>query len=361
MEPPDPDIRVASTPRGALYGDPAEHARQREEVLARSWHLVAGDEELPDGTGATPVTLLPGCLDEPLVITRDGKGELACLSNACTHRGALVIDAPCAATSLRCPYHGRRFALDGRLTAAPGFEDAAGFPSERDHLPRLPLGRIGPLLFTSLAPATPFEALVAPLRALVDFFPWDRAQPDPDAARDYEVDACWALWCENYLEGFHIPYVHRGLARALELPEYRTDLHTLASVQTGIAAEGEPCLELPPSHADRGMRVAGYYVFLFPATALNFYPWGVSVNSVQPLGPTRTRIRYRAYVTRPELRDRGAGAELHRVELEDDAIVERTQRGVCARLYERGRYAPRHERAVHHFHRLLSSFAPSLT
>jgi choline monooxygenase len=354
VERPDPNIRAASTPRGSLYGDPLVYARACDRVLARTWHLVGSVADLPEPPGAVPVTLLPGCLDEPLMITRDGAGALTCLSNACTHRGALVLDAPCAGTSMRCPYHGRRFALDGKLTAAPGFDDAEGFPTARDDLPRLALGRIGPMLFTSLSPAVSFDDVLAPLRSRIDFFPWDQAHEDPHAARDYGVGASWALWCDNYLEGFHIPYVHRGLARTLALPEYRVELYPHASVQIGVAAEGEPCLELPPSHPDHGERIAGYYVFLFPATALNFYPWGVSVNSVEPMGPTRTRIRYRAWVTRPELRDRGAGAELDRVEREDDAIVERTQRGVRSRLYTRGRYAPKDERAVHHFHGLLA-------
>ena len=50
---------------------------------------------------------------------------------------------------------------------------------------------------------------------------------------------------------------------------------------------------------------------------------------------------------------RGAGADLDRVEREDEAVVEAVQRGVRARLYGRGRYSPDREAAVHHFHRLL--------
>jgi choline monooxygenase len=32
------------------------------------------------------------------------------------------------------------------------------------------------------------------------------------------------------------------------------------------------------------------------------------------------------------------------------------QRGVQSRSYQGGRYAPRHERGLHHFHRLLCEF-----
>ena len=56
---------------------------------------------------------------------------------------------------------------------------------------------------------------------------------------------------------------------------------------------------------------------------------------------------------RPELREVGAGAGLHRVEMEDEEVVESVQRGVRSRLYDRGRYSPRREVGTHHFHSLL--------
>jgi choline monooxygenase len=40
--------------------------------------------------------------------------------------------------------------------------------------------------------------------------------------------------------------------------------------------------------------------------------------------------------------------------MEDEAVVEATQKGLRSRLYDRGRYAPKHEAAVHHFHRWWS-------
>jgi len=351
---PDPDVRVASTPPGWAYGDSESYEAQRERVLARGWHCVGDEQELPSGPGAVPVTLLPGCLDEPLLISRDEGGELRCLSNVCTHRGALLLESACAGTSVRCPYHGRRFGLDGGLRLAPGFEDVEGFPSARDDLPAVPFAQLGPLMFAGVSPSAPFDALLDPVRERLAFFPWEDAERDPDGCRDFDVDAHWALWCDNYLEGLHIPYVHPALSRSLDLSDYRIELHELVSLQIGIARRDDPCLDLPPGHPDHGQRIAGYYLFLFPATTLNFYPWGASINLVRPMGPRRTRIRYRTWVTRPELRDRGAGAALERVEREDDTIVERTQRGVGSRFYRGGRYAARHEAAVHHFHRLLA-------
>jgi len=89
---------------------------------------------------------------------------------------------------------------------------------------------------------------------------------------------------------------------------------------------------------------------------VNAYPWGLSVNHVQPLAPDRTRVAFRSYVWDASRLERGAGAALDRVEHEDEAIVEAVQRGVRSRLYRSGRYSPTREQGVHHFHRLLCAF-----
>jgi choline monooxygenase len=82
----------------------------------------------------------------------------------------------------------------------------------------------------------------------------------------------------------------------------------------------------------------------------------MSVNVVRPLGPDRTRVSFLAYVWDPARLDRGAGSGLDRVEREDEAVVESVQKGVRSRAYHRGRYSPKREQGVHHFHRLLERF-----
>ena len=47
---------------------------------------------------------------------------------------------------------------------------------------------------------------------------------------------------------------------------------------------------LPASSPDFGKNISAYYYWLFPNMMLNFYPWGLSLNLVQPLGLARTRV-----------------------------------------------------------------------
>ncbi len=351
----DPEIENASTLPSRVYTDRSCLATQLERVFFRGWHPAPAEPDLRAGT-ASPWTLLPGSLDEPLMLTRDEEGTLRCLSNVCTHRGNLILEETGPAKALRCGYHGRRFGPDGRFLSMPEFEAACGFPSAADDLPGLELETWGPLTFVAPSPAWTFDEWLSPARSRLDWLPLAEFDFDPASSRDYTVAANWALYCDNYLEGFHIPFVHEGLASQLDYPSYRTEIARYGCLQLGIAAGDEATFDLPTGHRDHGQRVSAYYYWFFPNLMLNFYPWGISVNVVEPLGVDRTRVRFLSYVHDESLRATGAGADLHSVEMEDEAVVENVQRGVRSRLYDRGRFSPSREQGVHLFHRLLSQF-----
>jgi choline monooxygenase len=358
MKPPEihPDMATARSLPGNFHADPRWFEIVRDRVFAQSWQLIAHEDELPVSGACLPVTLLKGLLDEPLILTRDGEGTLHALSNVCTHRGALVCEQAAVLSGLRCRYHGRRFDLRGRLISAPGFDGVPDFPTEADHLPAVFVATWRKLIFASLSPLFPLPDLMAGIDSRVDFLPFERAVLDRARSRDYDVAAGWGLYCDNYLEGLHIPFVHPGLAATLDVRSYRTELLPWGSLQIGVASGDDGAFELPPGHPDFGQRIAAYYFWLFPNLMLNVYPWGVSVNIVRPLAVDRTRVSFLSYVWDPALVDKGASADLDRVEREDEAVVESVQRGMRSRLYRGGRYAPRHESGTHHFHRLLAEF-----
>ncbi|HET7037920.1 MAG TPA: SRPBCC family protein, partial [Thermomicrobiaceae bacterium] len=209
--------------------------------------------------------------------------------------------------------------------------------------------------FTALDPAFSFDELVAPMQERLGWLSLDEYRFDPASSREYLVRANWALYCDNYLEGFHIPYIHGGLAGALDYGAYTTEVYQYSNLQLGIAAKGEERFDLPPESPDYGQAVAAYYYWLFPNIMFNFYPGKLSINLVQPLAPDRTRVSFLTY-SDGSSPDAGAGAGLDRVEREDEDIVERVQQGIRSRLYHRGRYSPTRETGVHHFHRLLARF-----
>lgn len=352
----DPNIARAQTLDSRFYTDPACYELAKERIFVPSWQYIGSSDQLAQAGDTQPLVLLPGCLDEPLLLTCDPQQTLHCLSNVCTHRGNLLVQQACQQKNLTCRYHGRQFALDGRFVSMPQFQGVENFPDASDDLPSLPLFQWGKLLFTSLQPGLDPAPFFAAMQERLAWYPVQDLVLRPELSKSYEVNAHWALYCENYLEGLHIPFVHAGLNAALDFSAYRTEIFEHANLQLGIAKAGDACFELPPSSPDFGSKVAAYYFWVFPNMMFNFYPWGLSFNLVEPLGQSRSKVTFLSWVLDESKLASGAGAGLDTVELEDEAVVENVQKGIRSRLYQSGRYSALREQGPHHFHSLLARF-----
>jgi len=114
--PSEVEARLAAgwTIPAASYADPDVHAAELDRVFARHWHL-AGRLDALERPGDR---LVAQAGHIPVVVLRDGDGELRGFVNVCRHRGHPVALADGNAARLQCRYHGWTYALDGRLTGA---------------------------------------------------------------------------------------------------------------------------------------------------------------------------------------------------------------------------------------------------
>jgi choline monooxygenase len=352
----DGDITQAKTLDANFYLSEDFFQQSKEKIFANSWQFIGDSDSVKEKGWVTPVNLLETFLDEPLVISKDKNEKLHCLSNVCTHRGNLIVERPCKLNDIRCKYHGRRFQLDGKFLSMPEFKEVKNFPTGGDDLHQLPLHAWGKWLFTSLGSNIKAEDFIGPMAERVGWMPLNDFVFHPELSKDYFIDAHWALYCENYLEGFHIPFVHAGLNSVIDYGNYTVELSRYSNLQLGIAKEGELVFDLPSSSPDYGKRVAGYYFWVFPNMMFNFYPWGLSINIISPLGVNKTKVSFLSYVLDESKLRQGAGADLHKVELEDEDVVQNVQKGIRSRFYTHGRYSVTREQGTHHFHRLIAEF-----
>ena len=353
----DPDISQAKTLSTAFYLSPEILEASREKIFANTWQFIGDTDMVKDKGWVTPVNLLEHYIDEPLLLTKDDHNNLHCLSNVCTHRGNLLVEKPCKLNDIRCKYHGRRFGLDGQFRSMPEFKEVKDFPTAADNLVNLPIHQWGKWLFTSLQPGIKAHEIFGDMTQRLSWLPLNDFHFRPDLSRDYMIDANWALYCENYLEGFHIPFVHAGLNAVIDYGNYTTELYRYSSLQLGLAKDDDDLIfDLPSSSPDAGKRVVGYYFWLFPNIMFNFYPWGASINVVKPISPAKTKVSFLSYVWDESKLRQGAGANLHQVEMEDEDVVQNVQRGIRSRFYQHGRYSVKRETGTHHFHQLLAEF-----
>jgi len=353
----NPNIEEAETLPSSFYRSKKVFKKVKKNIFLKAWHFI-GDENslIPLIKSAYPFILLDNFLSEPMVLVRDNNDEIKCFSNVCTHRGNIVISDPGKYKSLTCGYHGRKFDLNGKFKSMPEFQKTKDFPRACDHLHEFKIEKLGPFLFAGVNPEFELSDTFKIMKERIGFLPINQFKLDTNKSKDYLVNSNWALYCDNFLEGFHIPFVHDDLNDVLDYGDYKTLTYDIMNLQIGYTNSSEEIFDLPLNHPDKGKNVAAYYYWVFPNMMFNFYPWGLSVNIVKPISINQTRVSFRSYVYDESKLNNGAGAILDKVEREDEFVVEGVQKGLNSSFYKAGRFSPTREKGVHHFHKLLAEF-----
>ena len=350
------NIARAKTLTKEFYTNPKFFEEAKQKIFSKAWQFTGDTSLVKEAGDCFPFTLLEGYLDQPLLLTRNKSQQINCLSNVCTHRGNILATQPCKVNNLRCKYHGRLFDLDGKFRSMPEFHEVRNFPSLHDDLQTLPLYKWGKWLFTCLDKKLPAGMFFKQMVKRIEWMPVNDFIFRPELSKEYHIDAHWALYCENYLEGFHIPFVHTDLNAVIDYGSYTTELFKYCNLQLAIAKDDEDCFDIPESSPDHGKKIAAYYFWVFPNMMFNFYPWGLSLNIVTPISAGHTKVSFFSYVWKEEKRNTGAGSSLDKVEMEDEEVVQNVQKGIRSNFYTHGRYSVTREQGTHHFHRLIADF-----
>lgn len=348
------NIAQSATLPADFYFDTAIWEQMKEAIFAKTWQYIGDEQQLFNvAINTQPFFLLEKYIHEPLVLTQKEDG-IRCLSNVCTHRGFIVAHHAGKNRKLTCAYHGRRFGLDGQFQFMPEFKEVENFPRPCEHLHQLPLKKWDRFLFTSLDPQFDFSELTAELEQRVGFLNIADFEFAPEYSKTYNVQAHWALYIDNYLEGFHVPFVHADLNGMLDYGKYATHCDRNMVLQIGYADSGTETFDLPADHPDYGQEVTAYYYWFYPNFMLNFYPWGVQLNIVRPYTPSFTKVDFLYYIKDREIWQRMQGDQIgEKTQQEDEWVVEGVQKGLRSRFYTDGRFSVKRETGVHHFHKIL--------
>ncbi|MGI9577015.1 MAG: aromatic ring-hydroxylating oxygenase subunit alpha [Microthrixaceae bacterium] len=340
-EPGSPKSYGQPTLPACEYHGEAAHEKDLRGIFEASWLCIGPSWPVRDG-GSFISEVTAG---QPVIVTRDATGALAAFANVCAHRAGPLVedDAHGSCHSLVCGYHGWSYHLDGSLRSArdSGLESDALDIS----LTTYAVAEWRGLVFVHLgANPTPFDDWLSPgfIEACEPFAMEDWA---PAQRLDHDIAANWKTYSDNYLEGYHIPFVHPGLARAIDVGSYR--VHTEASWARHHATSRD------------GSEATGAWLWHWPNLALNLYEHGGSIERWWPTGPSTCRLRldFCFEDTSAEQMERNS----HDIEAseticaEDKAICEVVQRNLESGSYERGVLSPHHEGALAAFQGLVSA------
>lgn len=223
-------IRVPSW----IFTDEALYVAERERIFrGATWNYIALSCEVAKG-GDFKRNFIG---DIPIVVTRDGEGNVNGFVNACAHRGAMFCQKPLGnQQEFMCPYHQWTYDLKGNLAGLPfrrGFQKKGGMPDDfklEDHgLEKLRVVERGGAIWASFdAGVEPFEDYLG--AKMLHYY--DRVfDGRPLKVLGYmrqEIPANWKLYVDNQKDPYHATLLHYflisfGLFRATEPSWVRMD------------------------------------------------------------------------------------------------------------------------------------------
>jgi phenylpropionate dioxygenase-like ring-hydroxylating dioxygenase large terminal subunit len=223
---------------------------EMRRIFERTWVYVAHESQI--STAGDFVTTTIGT--QPVIVTRDARGEVHVLLNRCRHRGSIVcrLDAG-RSQQFMCPYHNWVYASDGALIA---FAQKEGYPAELDRsdlgLARAEVGVCQGLIFAKLAGGG--EALderLADVRRYIDL--WVQRSPagrirTTRALHRIAYPGNWKFQMENGVDGYHGNYVHSSFMRIVDRAGERKVAAFTAVRDTGATRDlshGDGMIERP--------------------------------------------------------------------------------------------------------------------
>ena len=349
-----PGAVARGLPAGA-YTSEAVFQLENERIFSESWVFTGLAHELAQPGDVVPVTVA----GKPVLLVRDADGEVRAFHNVCRHRCLkLVEEAGNVGPTIQCPYHSWTYRLDGALHIAPYFGGhdpravPAGFDRAQHGLVPVRVATWHDWIFVNLnGEAPPIEDFIAPIQRHLKGMDLTRMRHVVTVDLG-EIGANWKLLMENFIEPYHVPFVH---ATTTEQP--LTDLYTLN--EPGCLG----CAVDVSSEAKRDdtLSADSRYLTLFPNFSFGLYlPHQVGVHLDVPLAPDRTYQRRAVYTLGdlPISEEQTAQlATLWRdVHVEDQVICERLQQGRASAVADGGGVlSPVWEDSVRSFQELVVS------
>lgn len=347
------------------------HRLEIGHIYAACWAAIGFVSEFKAGRAAKPITFL----GKPLVVTRNDDGDIQVFENVCRHRGHLLIEQEqCGKKLLTCPYHAWCYDLDGQFVAAPYWDGTKGSSPGAETRQKLGLVPVRfeiwyDLIFVNLdGQAEPFDRYKSDLEAR-----WARFRPASRlrnfSHRSYSLDGNWKLAAENFLDNYHLPWIHPEIGSSLEgalgLTVENIRLadniigfsHPSAGRDKGKTAKTLP--GWPDLEGDETLRQDLF--FMFPNTCFvmeGYYLWTMIL---LPTGAGSCDEKLALYVVGDEAMGTEFDASrqqledlIYNINNQDSRVIKSLQAGRQSSAASAGVYCDRHDQLGKWFHRAVA-------
>ncbi|MCP8690516.1 Rieske 2Fe-2S domain-containing protein, partial [Marinobacterium sedimentorum] len=205
-----PNERVFKIAR-EMFTDQELFDLEMELIFENTWIFACHESQIANANDF--FTMQAG--RQPMIITRDGKGELNALVNACQHRGA-TLTRVCKGnqSTFTCPFHAWCYKSDGRLVKVKAPDE---YPQDFDKtsrgLRKALISSYKGFVFINLNTESDvsLEDFLGDARIGFDMMVAQSATAELEilpGSSSYTFDGNWKLQNENGLDGYHVSTVH---------------------------------------------------------------------------------------------------------------------------------------------------------
>jgi glycine betaine catabolism A len=334
---------------------------EREYIFLKEWYCVGREEEWPRA-GDHKILDIMG---ESVILVRNQQGKLNAFYNVCVHRGAQICptNTPLKEDRLPlkggvinnklilCPYHAWSYDLDGKLIKAPNMSEDMGFKKEDVHLHPVLVESFAGFVFINMTPDTAPSFNDHIKKIAKNFSRYPLADLRLVKTIRYNIDANWKAICENYNECYHCGPVHPELCRIV--PAFKQKGGSELDWERGVPhKDGADTFTMtgttnrrsfPGLNDDEKTRHKGD--ILYPNMFLSLSRDHVVVFIFSPVNAGCTLLDchflFEPYeLDKPDFDASDAVDFWHLVNQQDWNICERVQKGMMARVHNRGIFSP---------------------
>jgi phenylpropionate dioxygenase-like ring-hydroxylating dioxygenase large terminal subunit len=347
-------------------------AKEFERIFTQEWFYACHLSQLP-AKGSFVKFPFGG---EEIVVVRGEGDDVHAHLNVCRHRGFRLCDDPQGKVrgGFTCAYHQWRYNFDGSLASVPQMQDGEYFDFKDYGLRTAHVEVWHDMVFVNLR-----DGEVEPVRDQLRSYDEVVARFQPERTKlahekRYQLEANWKVAAENSLECYHCPGTHAVLCRVVDVAGLQADLRDWINDPEAEADGGAAGMRIkqgmqtlstdgtlisPKLLGEWGEEHLGDAVSagatlmpnLFYAVFYIDHWWALTF---RPLTPTTCEVVYQWFVR--EDAEPGVDFDVDRLvevgdvtQREDNALIERTQRGIESAYFTPGPLSVDLEAALHDF------------
>lgn len=359
-------LQLVMAGRAGLSGEFFTESRIFDSELAaiflNSWVCAGASDDVAKPGSVFPLEMAR----QPILLARDRDGKLRAFFNTCSHRGSLLVEKPAkSCPRIVCPYHAWSYDLAGKLKNTPhvggaGIHHCAGIANEKLGLKPLAAAEWAGLVFINMSQTPePFEDFIRPIAERLKSYDFSQLRLGIETTA--EARANWKIVVENFVESYHLPWVHADMNRFNPMEDHYQILGGATYLGQGLKnmrPTDEAAYKLPPfPNLTPEEMTTGESHFLFGNLMFGVLVDYLYAIILFPMAAAATHERLvilfngEAAATAPDFENlrRTILERMVSVNNEDMTITERVQAGRHSLAFTGGQFAGRQEKTSEQF------------